>query len=160
MIGVAGYNGTYLITSVPSTTTFTYFDPTTGLAGSGGGLGAIVSSVTPTLGSGTLALQSDETYSGSTTVNQGTVTLNNGGQLLNTAGTNAAAKPLTFGGTVTGGTFTLTFNGQTTGAIQWSATAATLQANILTSLEALPNIGLTNFNIPNASRCPPRPTLL
>lgn len=48
---------------------------------------------------------------------------------------------LTFGGTPTGGTFTLTFNGWTTAAISWSATNATLVANIDAALEALPNIG-------------------
>ncbi len=37
-IGVAGFNGTFLITSVPSPTTFTYTNPTTGLANSGGGI--------------------------------------------------------------------------------------------------------------------------
>lgn len=48
---------------------------------------------------------------------------------------------LTFGGTPTGGTFTLTFDGYTTAAISWSATNATLVSNIDTALEALPNIG-------------------
>jgi hypothetical protein len=35
--GVAGYNGTYTITSVPSARSFTYTNPTAGLANSGGG---------------------------------------------------------------------------------------------------------------------------
>lgn len=48
---------------------------------------------------------------------------------------------ITIGGTPTAGTFTLTFDGHTTGAITWSATNNTLLANIDTALEALPNIG-------------------
>lgn len=49
---------------------------------------------------------------------------------------------ITIGGTPTAGTFTLTFDGHTTGAITWSATNATLLANIDAALEALPNIGV------------------
>lgn len=47
---------------------------------------------------------------------------------------------LEVGGTPTGGTFTLTFDGYTTAAIEWSATNATLISNIDTALEALANI--------------------
>jgi hypothetical protein len=36
-VGVAGYNGTFTITGVPTSTTFTYTDTATSLAGSGGG---------------------------------------------------------------------------------------------------------------------------
>jgi len=48
---------------------------------------------------------------------------------------------ITIGGTPTGGTFKLTFEGFTTAAITWSATNSTLLANIDAALEALPNIG-------------------
>lgn len=48
---------------------------------------------------------------------------------------------ITIGGTPTGGTFRLTFEGFTTGDIAWSATNATLVANIDAALEALDNIG-------------------
>jgi hypothetical protein len=48
---------------------------------------------------------------------------------------------LTIGGTPSGGTFKLAFDGFTTAAITWSATNATLVANIDAALEALPNIG-------------------
>lgn len=41
----------------------------------------------------------------------------------------------------TGGTFKLAYDGYTTGAISWSATNATLIANIDAALEALANIG-------------------
>ena len=36
-VGVAGYNGTYQVATIPSTTTFTYTDSTSGLAASGAG---------------------------------------------------------------------------------------------------------------------------
>jgi PKD repeat protein len=45
--------------------------------------------------------------------------------------------------TTTGGTFTLTFNGQTTGPIPYNATAAAIQA----ALEALANIGVGNVQV-------------
>jgi hypothetical protein len=48
---------------------------------------------------------------------------------------------ITIGGTPTAGTFKLTFQGQQTAAITWSATNATLVANIDAALEALGNIG-------------------
>lgn len=51
---------------------------------------------------------------------------------------------LTIGGTPTGGTFKLSFMGKTTSAITWSATDATLVANIDAALEALPTIGTGN----------------
>lgn len=48
---------------------------------------------------------------------------------------------LTIGGTPSGGTFKLAFEGFTTAAITWTATDATLVSNIDTALEALPSIG-------------------
>lgn len=57
-----------------------------------------------------------------------------------TSGTNEV-QTLTFGGTPTGGTFKLAFEGQSTAAITWSATNATLVANIDAALEAIPAIG-------------------
>jgi hypothetical protein len=48
---------------------------------------------------------------------------------------------LTIGGTPDGGTFQLEFAGYTTAPISWSATNATLIANIDAALEALPPIG-------------------
>lgn len=55
-------------------------------------------------------------------------------------GTNAV-QTITFGGTPTGGTFTLSVLGFTTAPIAWSATNATLVANIDAALEALPVVG-------------------
>ncbi len=48
---------------------------------------------------------------------------------------------LTIGGTPTGGTLRLAYDGFTTGDISWNATNATLIANVDTALELLPNIG-------------------
>ena len=56
------------------------------------------------------------------------------------AGT-SEVQTLTFGGTPTGGTFRLNFEGFVTGNISWSATNATLVSNIDTALEALGNVG-------------------
>ena len=56
------------------------------------------------------------------------------------AGT-SCVQTVTLGGTPTGGTFTLAFAGQVTGAIAWTATDATLASNIATALNALTDIG-------------------
>jgi hypothetical protein len=56
-----------------------------------------------------------------------------------TANTNEV-QTLSLIGAPTGGTFTLTFSGQTTGALAWNATAAAVQ----TALEDLPNINGAN----------------
>src|SRR5262249_42605274 len=40
-VGVTQYNGTFTIASVPTANTFTYFNPTSGLAGSGGGTATV-----------------------------------------------------------------------------------------------------------------------
>lgn len=48
---------------------------------------------------------------------------------------------VTIGGTPTGGTFKLAYKSKTTAAIAWSATNATLVANIDAALEALSTIG-------------------
>lgn len=55
-------------------------------------------------------------------------------------GTNAV-QTLTIGGTPTGGTFRLAFEGFTTADITWSATNATLLANMQAALDALPSLG-------------------
>jgi hypothetical protein len=48
---------------------------------------------------------------------------------------------LTLGGTPTGGSFSLAYEGLTSAAIPWNATNATLLAAIQTALNALPNLG-------------------
>jgi hypothetical protein len=60
------------------------------------------------------------------------------------AGT-SEVQTLTIGGTPTGGSFKLKFKGQLTAAIAWSATNATLLANIDAALEALSTIGTGNI---------------
>src|SRR6185436_15715861 len=57
-----------------------------------------------------------------------------------TAGVNEV-QTITIGGTPSGGTFVLSFDGFQTTAITWVAVNATLLASIDAALEALPNIG-------------------
>lgn len=76
--------------------------------------------------------------SGGKIIEGGLGTYYNAGAPVN--GTNEI-QTITIGGTPTAGSFTLTFDGHTTGAITWSATNATLIANTDAALEALPNIG-------------------
>lgn len=67
-----------------------------------------------------------------------------GTPLLNAGAPSAGVnevQTLTIGGTPTGGTFKLAFEGFITAAITWSSTNATLIANIDAALEALPSIG-------------------
>lgn len=56
------------------------------------------------------------------------------------AGT-SEVQTLTIGGTPTGGTFKIAYDGQISGAITWSATTNTLLANINAALDAMANIG-------------------
>lgn len=59
---------------------------------------------------------------------------------------------ITIGGTPTAGTFTITIaDGRTTGAITWSATNATLIANIDTALERLAQVGTGGVTTAEAS---------
>ena len=66
------------------------------------------------------------------------------------AGT-SEVQTLTIGGTPTGGTFKLAFDGQTTEPITWSATDATLVANIDAALEALTNIGTSGVTVADST---------
>jgi hypothetical protein len=59
------------------------------------------------------------------------------------AGT-SEVQTITIGGTPTGGTFKLAFDGYTTAAITWSSTNNTLRDNVDAALEALPNVGTSN----------------
>lgn len=63
------------------------------------------------------------------------------------AGT-SEVQTLTFGGTPTGGTFTITFDGHTTAPITWVGdNDAALIAAIDAALEALPNIGTSGVTV-------------
>jgi hypothetical protein len=57
-----------------------------------------------------------------------------------TAGTDEV-QTLTIGGTPTGGTFTLSFQGLSSNAIAWTSVNATLLATIQSALQAIPSIG-------------------
>jgi len=57
---------------------------------------------------------------------------------------------ITIVGTATGGTFTLTFDGETTGSIAYNASAATVEA----ALEALSNIGVGNVDVTGSAGGP------
>ncbi len=54
-----------------------------------------------------------------------------------------AIQTITFAGTITGGTFTLTFNAATTAAIKWSSNNTVLAANIQSALNLLANTTVT-----------------
>jgi hypothetical protein len=60
------------------------------------------------------------------------------------AGT-SAIQTLTIGGTPTGGTFRLKYEGATTAQIPWNATNATLIASVDAALEALGTVGVGNL---------------
>lgn len=66
-----------------------------------------------------------------------------------TAGTNEK-QVVGFAGSPTGGTFTLTFSGQTTGSIAYNASAATLK----TALEALSNIAVGDVDVTGSAGGP------
>jgi hypothetical protein len=65
-----------------------------------------------------------------------------GGELITSGGTNEV-QTVTITGTPTGGTFTLTFNGQTTGNIVYNAAAAVAK----TALDALSNINVGDVTV-------------
>lgn len=65
-------------------------------------------------------------------------------------GTNEV-QTITFGSGISAGTFKLTFQGETTAAIAWSATTNTLVSNIDTALEALSGIGSGGVVTANSS---------
>lgn len=74
-----------------------------------------------------------------------------GGAPLRNAGAPSAGtsevQNLEIGGTPTGGTFKLSFEGFVTAAIAWSATNNTLIANIQTALRALPSLGASEITV-------------
>ncbi len=72
-MGVAGYDGTFPVLSVPSPTTFTYMDLTTGLANSGGGTANVVNDAAgATINN--LTVSSPVTFSGGTLTVDGRMT--------------------------------------------------------------------------------------
>lgn len=69
--------------------------------------------------------------------------------LISDAGTDEV-QTVTITGSPTGGTFTLTYAGQTTGAIAYNASAATVQ----TALESLSNIGVGDVAVSGSAGGP------
>src|SRR5260370_18956406 len=102
-VGVAGYNGTFVITSVPSPTTFTY-TAAAGLAPSGGGTagtGTIyLTGAFATANLGTINSASATVYLGNGSLGSGTLT--NAGQTLTLNDTTGSWRLL--GGTIHRGT--------------------------------------------------------
>lgn len=66
-----------------------------------------------------------------------------GGEVISTGAATAEVQTVTITGTPTGGTFTLTFDGETTAGIDFDAT----NAEVDTALEALPNIGVGEVTV-------------
>ena len=77
------------------------------------------------------------------------VTLNGANNAYSAANANAV-QTLTLGGTVTGGTFMLSYDGQTTAPIAWNLAAATVATNIQNALAALNAIGAGNVSVLSA----------
>lgn len=63
---------------------------------------------------------------------------------------NAETQTVTINGSPTGGTFTLTFDGQTTGAIAYNATAAAVKS----ALKALPNVDANDVDVSGSAGGP------
>ena len=74
----------------------------------------------------------------------GTFTLQFNPSLLDITSVTGNIQTIALTGSPTGGTFTLAFNGATTTSIAYSSVATTLQANIQSALNSLPNIGPGN----------------
>jgi hypothetical protein len=66
-----------------------------------------------------------------------------GGEVISTGAATAEVQTVTITGTPTGGTFTLTFDGETTADIDFDAT----NAEVDTALEALPNIAVGEVTV-------------
>ncbi len=73
------------------------------------------------------------------------------GQLLSQVSGTNEVQTLTTGGTGAGSTFTLTFGGVTSSVITWSATTATLVANIQAALDGMSSIGPQNTLVANSN---------
>jgi hypothetical protein len=74
-----------------------------------------------------------------------------GGDVIGTGGSGTAeVQTVTVTGTPTGGTFTLSFNGQTTSDIAFDAAATAVES----ALEALPNVGVGNVTVTGAAGGP------
>jgi hypothetical protein len=111
-VGEAGYNGTFIVTAVPSSTTFQYTAPTSGLPASGNGDATFLSS--STLTGGTYLVSGTLQFTGANIVtNAATVVLNGpAAAILNSStGTDSLAH---FTTNAAGGSFTVQNGGTLT----------------------------------------------
>lgn len=100
--------------------------------------GTLAAKSQPTMTANTLALKGTNATINVTTTTAGGTSI----YAVQTAGqTFSAVQTLTFGGNITGGSFTLTLGAQTTAPISWSNNAATLVANIQKALDTLLGAG-------------------
>ncbi len=147
-VGLAGYNGVFTITGVPTPTTFTYTDPTTGLVNSGGGTAVI--NAPPTLvkiGSGNVTLSGNNIYGGNTEVREGVLIANNQ-NALGLPGI-SEVQTITLSGNLSG-TFKVNFEGAATGNLSASIPASGgvgPLASLQNALNALATIGGVGGNV-------------
>ena len=88
---------------------------------------------------------------GTSVISLSSLPTRSGTALVTTFGYQAdSVQTVTIGGTPTGGTFTLTFNGQTTGSIAYNATANGT-GSVQSALAALSGIGATNVAVLGAN---------
>src|SRR5581483_2330741 len=107
----------------------------------------VVAGATTYAGTGNLTFINPVSYSGPTNVSAGTLTLSGNGALTQTAAANTVQ--VVSLQKVSGGNFTLTFNGQTTAGIPFTNVAggAATAAAIQTALGNLTNIGTLNVSV-------------
>ena len=139
-VGVAGYNGVYTIVSVPTATTFTYTDPLTGLANSGGGTVSMVSATLDKYGQGDVILSGANLYAGMTEVKEGVLVTDNP-NALGSATNISEVQTITFS-PPTPTTFNLSFNGAGPVSFTYTGGANDL-ANLQTALLSLASIPTT-----------------
>jgi autotransporter-associated beta strand protein len=145
-------------TTPPGAVSINVVNPADRLTLSGG-----ISETAPTgltkIGPGTLSLTNTSTYSGATEVPQGTLNIRHPNALGSRTGLASIQRIVTISPT-TSGTFTLTFNGQTTGNIPFGATATQVQA----ALQSLSTIGtgqiapVNRIDIPTTTSSGPGPS--
>ena len=94
---------------------------------------------------GTLVFTAPVSYTGPTNISAGTLKLSSNGALTQTTAANAVQAVTVI--KAASGTFSMSFNGQTTAAITYSTTPAITAENIQAALAALPAIGANNVSV-------------
>ena len=98
-----------------------------------------------------LAVAANITGNGGLALSAGASSVTLSGVNTYSAANSNAIQSLTLGGVITGGTFTLSFNGQTTAPINWTLSSPTLANAIQSALTTLSTIGLGNVVVLNAA---------